>query len=160
MNPKQTIIIIIVFSLLIGLSVSAQILTPAIWACKLSKQDIKQGDVIELIFKIQLDDTWHLYSNVQNYKTGPLPAVFEFEPDGSYKLVGDVVAIGTKKKYDDVFEVDVNYFENTAEFRQKVKILSKNPVIKGSYTYQVCTTVNGKCILGDDAFEFKIKTIN
>jgi len=158
MNPKQTIIV--VFSLLIGLSVSAQILTPAKWTCKLSKQDIKQGDVIELIFKIQLDDTWHLYSNVQNYKTGPLPTVFEFEPSGSYKLVGDVVAIGTKKEYDEIFEVDVNYFENTAEFRQKVKILSKNPVIKGSYTYQVCTTVDGKCVLGDDEFEFKFKTTN
>ena len=151
---------ILAFSLLMGLSVSAQILTPAKWTCKLSKQDIKQGDVVELIFKIQLDHTWHLYSNVQNYKAGPLPAVFEFEPSGSYKLVGDVMAIDVKKKYDDVFEVDVNYFENTAEFRQKIKILSKNPVIEGSYTYQVCTTVDGKCILGDDEFEFKIKTTN
>jgi thiol:disulfide interchange protein DsbD len=141
-----------------GLSMSAQILTPAKWTCKLSTQDIKQGDLIEFIFKIQLNDTWHLYSNVQNYKIGPLPTTFEFEPSGSYKLVGDVVAIGAKKKYDDVFEVDVNYFENTAEFRQKVKLLSKNPLIKGSYTFQVCTTVDGKCILGDDEFEFKIKT--
>lgn len=158
MNPKQSVII--VFSFLISLSMSAQILTPAKWTCKLSKQDIKQGDVMELIFKIQLDDTWHLYSNVQNYKTGTLPTVFEFEPNGSYKLVGVVIAIGAKKKYDDIFEVDVNYFENTAKFCQKVKILSKNPVIKGSYTYQVCTTVDGKCILGDDEFEFKIKTAN
>jgi len=157
MNPKQTLIL--VWSLLIGLSMSAQILTPAKWTCQLSKQDIKQGDVIELVFKIQLDDTWHLYSNVQNYKEGPLPAVFEFEPNGSYKLVGDVVAIGAKKTYDEVFEVDVNYFEGTAEFRQKVKILTKNPVINGGYSYQVCTTVDGKCILGDDEFEFKIKTI-
>ncbi|WP_117174397.1 protein-disulfide reductase DsbD domain-containing protein [Mariniflexile rhizosphaerae] len=153
-------IILIVLNLLMGIPVSAQILTPAKWTSKLSKQDIKQGDVIELIFKIQLDATWHLYSNVQDYKIGPLPTVFAFSPNGSYKLVGDVVAIGAKKKYDDVFEVDVNYFESTAEFRQKVKILSKNPVIKGSYTYQVCTTVDGKCILGDDEFEFQIKTIN
>jgi thiol:disulfide interchange protein DsbD len=156
MNPKQTIIL--AFNLFMGLSMSAQILTPAKWTCKLSTQDIKQGDLIEFIFKIQLNDTWHLYSNVQNYKIGPLPTTFEFEPSGSYKLVGDVVAIGAKKKYDDVFEVDVNYFENTAEFRQKVKLLSKNPLIKGSYTFQVCTTVDGKCILGDDEFEFKIKT--
>ena len=156
MNPKKTFIL--VWTLLIGLTMSAQILTPAKWTYKLSKQDIKQGDVIELIFKIQLDDTWHLYSNVQNYEMGPLKTEFEFEPSGSYRLVGDVVAIGTKKEYDDVFEVDVNYFENTAEFRQKAKILSKNPVINGSYTYQVCTMVDGKCILGDDEFEFNIKT--
>ena len=156
MNPKKTLIL--VWSLLISLSMSAQILTPATWTCKLSKQYIKQGDVIELIFKVQLDATWHLYSNVQNYKTGPLPAVFAFEPNDSYKLVGDVMAIGVKNKYDDIFEIDVNYFENTAEFRQKVKILSSDALVQGSYNYQLCTTVDGKCILGDDEFEFKIKT--
>lgn len=156
MNPKKTFIL--VWTLLIGLTMSAQILTPATWTCKLSKQSIKKGDVIDLIFKVQLDATWHLYSNEQNFKTGPLPAVFEFEPNDSYKLVGDVVAIGAKKKYDDIFEVDVNYFENTAEFRQKIKILSSNAIVKGNYAYQLCTTVDGKCILGDDEFEFKIKT--
>ena len=153
----KKIIILIVLILLMGIPVSAQILTPAKWTCKLSRQDIKQGDVVELIFKIQLDATWHLYSNVQNYNMGPLPAVFEFEPNDSYSLVGDVIAIGTKKEYDEIFEVDVNYFVGTGEFRQKVKILTKNPVINGSYSYQVCTTVDGKCILGDDEFEFKIK---
>ena len=139
---------------------SAQILEPAKWQYSFDKQDTKQGDVIELVFKVKLDDTWHLYSNNQNYELGPLPTVFEFEPNNDYKLIGDIKPIGTRKKYDDVFEVDVNYFEHTAEFRQKIKVLSKEAVIRGSYEYQVCTMVDGKCIMGDDEFEFKIETIN
>ena len=158
MNTKK--IMILVFGLFISLFMSAQILTPATWSYELAKKDIKQGETIELIFKIKLDDTWHLYSNVQNYDMGPLKTAFEFEPNASYKLIGDVKAIGTKKEYDAIFEVDVNYFENTAEFRQKVKILKKNALVKGYYSYQVCTTVDGKCILGDDEFEFKINTSN
>ena len=59
-NTKQTIIL--AFSLFIGLSMSAQILEPAKWKYNLSKQDIKQGEIVELVFNIQLDDTWHLYS--------------------------------------------------------------------------------------------------
>ena len=155
MNTKK--IVILVFSLLLAISMSAQILEPVKWQCSLSKQDIKQGDIVELVFNIQLDNTWHLYSNAQNYEIGPLPTTFEFEPNDSYQLIGEVKAIGTKKEYDDVFEVDVNYFEHTAEFRQKVKILSKNPIIKGYYEYQVCTTIDGKCIFGEDEFEFKIQ---
>mgnify|MGYP003634461615 CR=1 FL=1 len=150
-------IIIIAFSLFISLTMSAQILEPAKWQCNVSKQNIKQGDIVELVFSIKLDDTWHLYSNIQNYKMGPLPTSFEFEPNASYQLIGKVKPIGFKTKYDDVFEVKVNYFEHTAEFRQKVKILKTNTVIKGSYDYQVCTTVGGKCVLGYDDFEFKIK---
>tara|TARA_R110002049_G_scaffold337_1_gene1997 strand:+ start:1170 stop:1685 length:516 start_codon:yes stop_codon:yes gene_type:complete len=157
-NKKK--IVPFVFFLCIGLSVSAQILTPATWDYELSKNNIKKGDIVELVFKVKLDDTWHLYSNVQNYKIGPLKTEFEFEPNDGYKLVGDVKAIGIKTKYDDVFEVDVNYFEKTAEFRQKVKILKKTAIIMGTYIYQVCTTVDGMCILGDDEFEFEIKTTN
>ncbi len=158
MKTKKTILL--AFSLFIGMSMFAQILTPAKWSYQLSKKDIKQGDIVELIFKIKLDHTWHLYSNIQNYTLGPLPTVFEFEPNNTYQLIGAIVPIGTVKEYDAIFEVDVNYFEHTATFRQKVKILSKKPVIKGYYEYQVCTTVDGMCIMGDDEFEFNIQTHN
>jgi thiol:disulfide interchange protein DsbD len=137
-------------------AINAQILTPAKWSTSVSKEKIKKGDVVELIFKIKLDDTWHLYSNVQNYEVGPKKTEFEFEPNDTYELVGNTKAIGTKTEYDDIFEVNVTYFEKTGEFRQKVKILKSKAVIEGTYNYQVCTTVDGKCILGDDDFEFKI----
>ena len=148
--------ILILCCLLFFSTITAQILEPAKWQFSLSKQDIKLGDSIELVFTIQLDDTWHLYSNDQNYEIGPLPTSFEFEPNNTYKLIGDVVPIRSIKKYDEVFEVDVNYFEHTAEFRQKVKILSKNPVIKGFYEYQVCSSLNGRCMFAEDNFDIII----
>ena len=151
MNLKKACMICFV---LFSLSMSAQILTPAKWSHNISKQKVKKGDVVELIFKFKLDKTWHLYANVQNYKIGPKKTEFEFQPNDTYKLIGELKAIGTKTHYDDVFEVDVNYFEGTGEFRQKVKILKDNAFIEGTYNYQVCTTVDGKCILGDDDFEF------
>tara|TARA_R110002050_G_scaffold192314_7_gene327274 strand:- start:108 stop:614 length:507 start_codon:yes stop_codon:yes gene_type:complete len=154
LNPRK--IVVFIFFLFTVISVPAQILKPAKWTTSVSKEKVKKGDVVELIFKIKLDDTWHLYGTVQDYDMGPKKAEFEFEPNDSYQRIGAIRTVGIKTKYDDVFEVNVNYFEKTAEFRQKVKILKSKAVIEGTYNYQVCTTVDGKCILGDDDFEFKI----
>ena len=151
MNSKQAKILAL--SLFICATISAQILKPAKWECNLSKPNAKQGDIIEIIFNIKLDATWHLYSNIQNYEIGPLRTSFGFEPNTTYKLIGNVVPVGSLNKYDNVFEVNVSYFEHRAEFRQKIKILSKNPVIKGYYEYQLCSSIDGKCILGGDDFE-------
>ncbi|MEX0313362.1 MAG: protein-disulfide reductase DsbD domain-containing protein [Allomuricauda sp.] len=148
--------ILLCCGLLISMAATSQILEPASWNCSISNKAVKPGDIVELVFTVELDDTWHLYGNKQNYDIGPLPTVFEFEKSNDYKLIGDVKAVDTKMKYDDVFEVDVNYFEHTAEFRQKVKVLSKDAVIKGSYEYQVCTMVDGKCIMGNDDFEIAV----
>ncbi|MCK0114816.1 protein-disulfide reductase DsbD domain-containing protein [Gelidibacter sp. F63206] len=150
-------IVLLAFSLFIGVSMSAQILTPAKWSVSVSKKHPKQGEIVELIFTVKLDATWHLYSNKQSYDLGPLPTTFEFEANDSYMLLGDMQAIGVKKTHDEVFEVVVNYFEEKAEFRQKVKILSSKVTIMGSYEYQVCTTVDGKCILERDEFEFEME---
>ena len=137
-----------------------QILEPAKWYSKYHKYENGDGDnIIELIFDVNLDNTWQLYSNIQNYDIGPLPASFVFETNDGYELIGDVEPIGSKTKHEPVFDVDVKYFEGRAEFRQKVKVLKPNPVIEGTVNYQVCTTVDGKCINLEEDFEFRIKTI-
>jgi len=153
------IIITLILSTLLGSVTLYSQMAPIEWRCKLSKENINQGDEVELIFRVDLDDAWHLYSNIQDYILGPLPAVFEFEPHSSYKLLGEVTPIGVKTKYEPVFDIQVNYFENIAEFRQKVKVLSKNLVIKGFYEYQACNIVDDQCTMGADNFEFKIQTI-
>ncbi|MFG6686749.1 protein-disulfide reductase DsbD domain-containing protein [Mariniflexile sp. HNIBRBA6329] len=152
-------IITILHFLLGAATMSAQILTPAQWNIGLSKKVVHQGETVELIFSIRLEKNWHLYSNIQDYTLGPLPTTFNFDPHTSFKLLESVVPIGSQKEFDPVFEVYVNYFENTAEFRQKVKILSKNPLIKGFYEYQMCNIMDGKCIMQADDFKFHIQTI-
>ncbi len=151
---------VLCLSLLLSMTATAQILAPARWQYELTKQFVKQGDMVELVFKVTLDDTWHLYSNIQNYDIGPLPTSFNFEKNDTFKLIGDIKPIGNSKAFDDVFEVNVNYFEHTAEFRQKVQILSNNPIIKGAYEYQVCNEVDGKCLFLEDDFDLTRRLSN
>jgi thiol:disulfide interchange protein DsbD len=133
----------------------AQILTPAKWHFETSKKEIKAGETLDLIFYADIDAGWYLYSSDFDPELGPQVTTITIEPDASYQLVGKLKPVGAKKKYSDVFEGEYTYFTKKAEFRQTVKILKANPVLKGTYDYQVCTEKDGKCVPGKGKFEFK-----
>ncbi|MEQ6119363.1 cytochrome c biogenesis protein CcdA [Reichenbachiella sp. MALMAid0571] len=132
-----------------------EILQPAIWGYKLSKDQVEVGEEVELIFNVKLEDTWHLYTADLDPEIGPLPTVFEFTSDPSYELIGDIQQFGVHKVYDEIWEADITYFSDKAEFRQKIKVLSTDLNISGRYEYQVCTTVDGMCISGSGEFDVK-----
>lgn len=143
-------------------NVFAQILEPVQWNYRVSEQSVSPGDELELIFEVVLDDRWYVYATdfVPTEKFGPVPTKFEFEPHPTYELVGEVVSLQSKEKTNDLLGLTFRYMdESPAIFKQKVKILSKNPVIKGHYEYQVCTLVDGKCIPGDDEFVFNVEVV-
>lgn len=137
----------------------AQVLQPAKWEYKLSSENYKPGDEIELIFRATIDNNWHLYSSDFSRDLGPMVTTFIFEPDDSYELVDSIRAINPKKGYDEIFEGDYTYFEGTGEFRQTIKVLKQNLHFSGNYEYQVCSDVDGRCIPFDADFsqvDFKI----
>lgn len=133
---------------------NAQILNPAKWTYETSVKEAKTGDEIELIFKANIDNTWYLYSSEFKCEDGPIKTSFNLVPHASFQLVGNVVPVNPVDKYDDIFECDVKIFKKTAEFRQKIKILSSNLSIKGESDYQVCTETTGQCVPGGEEFSF------
>ncbi|HEY8402423.1 MAG TPA: protein-disulfide reductase DsbD domain-containing protein [Cytophagaceae bacterium] len=146
--------LLVLFLSLIALTVSAQIQRPAKWRFELSKKEVKVGETIELIFYVDIDENWYMYSSDFEMEAGPMPATFDFAPHNSYKLVGGIKAVGAKKKYDEIFEGEYTYFNKKAEFRQKVKILKPDPQITVTYNYQVCSDKSGQCIPFEDEYTF------
>ena len=132
----------------------AQIEQPASWAFDISESDLSVGVEVDLIFKVTVEKDWYIYSSDFILEPGPIPTSIEFDKNDSYELVGELKAINPKKKYDDIFEGEYTYFNGYGEFRQRVKILSENPIIKGIYNYQVCSDVDGKCIPFEEDFSF------
>lgn len=147
-----------IFLLLVGVvffhGVNAQVLQPATWEFEVSENEVKKGDEIELIFKAFIDSKWYLYSSDFELDPGPIPTSFSFQSDASYQLIGDIVPINPSRKIDEIFEGEISYFKGTGEFRQRVKIIGENPIIKGSFSYQVCSDIDGKCIPFDEDFAF------
>ena len=132
----------------------AQVLQPARWSYDVSRQEVKVGEEVELIFNVSIQPDWYLYSSDFDPDLGPTVTTFTFQNHPSYTLVGKIKPINPKKKYSDVFRGDYTYFTKNAQFRQKIKVLSPDLTVQGSYEYQVCTDVDGKCIPFEDDFTF------
>lgn len=135
-----------------------QVLDPAKWQTSTSSVVAKVGDQLDLIFTATIDHNWYLYSSEFDCEDGPIKTTFTFTSDASYQLVGRLQAISPIDKHDDAFECDLKIFKNTAEFRQRIKVLSAKLKIAGEYDYQVCTELTGQCVPGNGEFLFdKIK---
>lgn len=146
---------IIFFIFILSVSSSnAQILKPAKWSYSFSQKEAKLNDQVDLIFEVKIDNEWYLYSTDFDPDLGPTVTTFTFNPNSSYELVGKIKPIGSKQKYDEIWEGDITYFDNKAVFRQTIKVLEKDLVVNGSVDYQVCTDVDGKCIPFEEDFVF------
>jgi thiol:disulfide interchange protein len=142
---------VLVMFLALTVTSFAQILQPARWSWEASKKSVKVGDEIEIIFKIEIEDNWHTYANDFDPECGPLLTKIEFKPDASFKLIGTLKAVNAKVHYEDVFGCDTKVFEVRGEFRQKIKVLSKDLALSGNYDGQSCTDA-GKCVRFDGEF--------
>ncbi|MER2998891.1 protein-disulfide reductase DsbD family protein [Pontibacter populi] len=144
---------------LFAFSAVAQVLKPATWSYDVSKKQVAVGEEVELIFNARIDKDWYLYSSDFDPDLGPMVTEFKFEKHPSYELVGKLVPVKPKKKYDDLWGGEYTYFVGTGQFRQKIKVLKPELLVKGTYEYQVCTDIDGRCIPFDDEFTFTNKQI-
>ncbi|MFM7851242.1 MAG: LptF/LptG family permease, partial [Flammeovirgaceae bacterium] len=149
--------------LIVNTVCTAQVLTPAKWSFSTSGQTVKLGEEVDLIFSATIDNNWYLYSSEFDCEDGPIKITFSFKPNPSYQLVGKVRPVNPVDKHDKAFDCDVKIFKNTAEFRQRVKVLSPKIKIAGEFDYQVCTEITGQCVPGIGEFLFdgsKLKVIS
>ena len=133
---KITFLLLFLFVLLFT---QAQEDSPVHWTFKLSDTTNLMG-LYEISMTAQIDEHWHMYSqNLPSPDEGPLPTEFHYEPSEAYTIVGKTAEIIPPiSKFDDVFEVQVNYFDKKAEFKQLVSIKDKTATIKGYVSYMVC----------------------
>ncbi|HLF35990.1 MAG TPA: cytochrome c biogenesis protein CcdA [Cyclobacteriaceae bacterium] len=129
-----------------------QVIKPIHWSFETSVNEAKTGDEIDLVFNAIIDDKWYLYSSDFDPDLGPMVTEFEFEPNSTYQLVGGIIPVNPKKKYDDIWKGEYTYFSGKGQFRQKVKVLSAGFHVSGILTYQVCSDIDGKCIPFEDEF--------
>jgi thiol:disulfide interchange protein len=134
---------------------TAQIITPTHLSTALSKPTAKVGEEVELIINARIDDKWHLYASDFSDEVGPVVFTLKFKPSPSYALVGKLQAIKSHHEQDDVFKGEVAFWEKTGQMRQRIKVLQPGPLsISAEADYQSCTTVDGKCVPGNETLTF------
>ncbi|MEL6851554.1 MAG: protein-disulfide reductase DsbD domain-containing protein, partial [Bacteroidota bacterium] len=119
------------------------ILQPVSWDFAYEKID---DETYQLLYTAKIEDGWKVYSQFIE-PGGPIPTAFEMEA-GAYEVSGEVAEKGNiHKSFDEVFKMDLAYFEDKVVFVQKVKAKDPNTVIKGSLLFMTCN--DEKCLPPD-----------
>lgn len=119
---------------LFAFAAQSQILKPVTWSYAAKKTSATEATVF---IKATIDEGWHLYS--QTVKDGgPVKTTFTFPASSSYTLVGKTLEPKSISRYEETFSMNVNFFEKTALFQQKVKLKGKTAVVKGTVEFMTC----------------------
>jgi thiol:disulfide interchange protein DsbD len=123
---------------------------PVIWETQLEQKNENQ---YVLIFKATIAPNWHLYSQFSSDQ-GALPTEFLFDSQG-YRRVGKVEESPSITDYDEVFEMDLTYFNDSASFRQEIVIEDDSlSMLSVEVNYQACD--DKLCIFRSETFDFSL----
>ncbi|MBO7220713.1 MAG: thioredoxin family protein [Alistipes sp.] len=94
-----------------------------------------------LQIKAQVSDGWHIYD------LGPYEFItatsFKFEPSKGVTLDGDLRAVSKAVRHmDDIFGIEIGYYEKEVLFEQDVKVKGKGGEVKVVAEYMACNDSN------------------
>lgn len=96
----------------------------------------------EIVFTGKISPGWHVYSTDLG-EDGPISATFTANSLDGVELVGKLTPEGTEvTKHDNLFDMDLRWFEGTAKFVQKVRFTKTNYSIDGYLEYGACNDQN------------------
>ena len=125
--------------LLFAVVVQAQIQEPVKFKSEL--KTLQAGEA-EVVFTGTIDKGWHVYSTDLG-DGGPISATFNVESISGAELVGKLKPVGKEvAAFDKLFEMKVRYFENTAQFVQKLKLTGGEYKVEGFLEYGACNDEN------------------
>lgn len=131
-------------------TVQGQILQPVKWQYAFKKVNDNEGVVM---VRALIDEGWHIYGlNVP--EGGPEKTVIRLHPSQTYTTVGKVLEPEPKKKHEEVFDMDVPYFDGAVVFQQKIRLKVPQTTVQGTIRFMVCD--EDRCLPAED-IEFAIK---
>lgn len=139
---KLFLCLLVAFVAIMPFGAKAQIVDPVKWAFSIEEVNETEFD---LVATATVDPEYHIYSTSMP-ELGPMPTVFEIEPNEFYELVGTGRDVTPGHKfYDDIFEVEYVQFAGTATYAQRLKKLTDQPfTVVGDISYQACK--EGGCV--------------
>ena len=106
--------------------------------------EIKTGKTAEaeIVFSGRIEAGWHIYSTDLG-SSGPTEASFHVNKADGIELVGKLMPRGKEKShFDQMFGMNVRYFEGTAQFVQKIRFTKPTYTIEAYLEYGVCSDEN------------------
>ena len=131
--------VLAVIGMVIAITAFPQIQEPVTFSQQLKK--ISETEA-EIIFTGKIDKGWHVYSTDLG-DGGPIEAVLEVEHITGAEMDGKLLPQGNEiSDYDKLFEMQVRWFENEAQFVQRLKLTGGPWRVEGYLTYGACNDQN------------------
>lgn len=156
MMKKNLSIILFIALALFSKIADAQVNDPVSWTFSSKKIDNLK---YEIVLEATVDMGWHLYSS-ELPDGGPLPTSIIFEESDNYKVIGKLVPAGKPTiEFDEVFNMDLAYFDAYAKFIQIIELNEgvDGMKISGEIEYQAC--FEDKCIFLTKEFSTKVGNV-
>jgi DsbC/DsbD-like thiol-disulfide interchange protein len=142
LNPKATakaaFVVVAILVTTLTMSFRAQTANQVRWTNQITK--LGNGEA-EIKITGNIPAGWHIYSQSMEGSYGPLPTTIEFEPtSGEFQLEGKTNEMGKLTTiYEPTFEMDVNYYEGTVTFKQRIRYKDGSPVaLRAVISYMMC----------------------
>ena len=121
--------------LFIAIFAHAQMANPVKTSAQLK---MGKGAEAEMVFSLSIDPSWHVYSTNLG-SNGPTEAALKFDAKDGIELVGGLKAVGKEiSKYDELFGMNLRYFEKSVVFIQKIKFTKANYAFDAYLQYGAC----------------------
>lgn len=130
MKLKKSIIHVIALFLVVV--AQAQIYNPVSWSTSVEKNT--EGDFF-LISTATIEEGWHLYSQYVDER-GPIPTTFYY--DKEIEKVGKTSEEDGIEVEDPSFGMKVKYFGDKAVFKQEIKKVKGQKILKATVEFMVC----------------------
>jgi DsbC/DsbD-like thiol-disulfide interchange protein len=141
---KRLLVLALVTALLATGTVKAQILKPVTWSYGAKKTGPNEAT---LYFKATIGEGWHVYS--QHVKEGgPVATKITFTPSPGYVLNGPTTEPQPIKRMEQVFNMEVGFFEKSVVFEQKIKLKAGQTTVKGQLEFMTCN--DSQCLPPED----------
>ncbi len=136
-----------------GQVAQGQIEQPVRWTITLERETATSATILA---EASIDGGWYVYGTELDGDMGPLPTTFTFADTSNFSLDGPPVAEGIKRKYDLVFEMELDYFSEKATIRQHILKHNDKPLdLSGYLTFMTCD--NHRCLAPEDVdFSFSL----
>lgn len=128
-----------IFILFLAIVSYAQIQEPVKFKTELKNVSATE---VEIVFTASIDQGWHVYSTDLG-DGGPISATFNTDKLVGAEVVGKLRPVGKEvASFDKLFEMNVRYFEHSAQFIQKLKLTGGDYQIVGYLEYGACNDEN------------------
>lgn len=118
---------------------NAQMLDPVKFTSTLKTGNTSEG---EIIFSGKIEKGWHVYSTGLG-SDGPVSASFNVNKLDGVQLVGKLKPVGHEiSNFDQMFGMNLRYFEHSVKFVQKVKFTKPNYTIDAYLEFGACNDEN------------------